>query len=63
VIASATLPEQRSVIGTLGTLAERAEAAGLEPPATLVVGEVVASAPLAERHWPASAACLSPGAM
>ncbi len=63
VIASATLPEQRSVIGTLGTLAERVEAAGLEPPATLVVGEVVASAPLAERDWPGSAACLSPGAM
>ncbi|OLD00503.1 MAG: uroporphyrinogen-III C-methyltransferase [Gemmatimonadetes bacterium 13_1_40CM_3_70_8] len=63
VIASATLPEQRTVIGTLATLAERAAAAGLEAPATLVVGEVVASAPLAERDWPASAACLSPGAM
>jgi len=63
VIASATLPEQRSVIGTLATLAERAAAARLEPPATLVVGDIVAAAPLAERDWPASAACLSPGAM
>jgi len=44
VIASATLPQQRTVIGTLATLAERAGAAGLEPPATLVVGDVVATA-------------------
>src|SRR2546429_456261 len=48
-IASATLPAQRTVIGTLATLAERAEAAGLEPPATLVVGDVVGSAPVAEQ--------------
>ena len=41
VIASATLPSQRTVIGTLATIADRARAAGLEPPATLVVGEVV----------------------
>ena len=63
VIASATLPEQRTVTGTLATLAERVEAAGLEAPATLVVGNVVTSAPGAERDWPASAACLSLGAM
>src|SRR6184192_2280598 len=63
VIASATLPEQRTVTGTLATLAERAEVAGLEPPATLVVGKVMASAPVAERDWLAAAACLSPGAM
>jgi len=63
VIASATLPDQRTVTGSLATLAERAKAAGLEPPATLVVGNVVASAPLVERDWPAAAACLSPGAM
>ncbi|OLC68673.1 MAG: uroporphyrinogen-III C-methyltransferase [Gemmatimonadetes bacterium 13_1_40CM_4_69_8] len=63
VIASATLPDQRTVTGTLATLAERAYAAGLEPPATLVVGDVVASARVAERDRPAAAACLSPGAM
>ena len=63
-IASATLPEQRTVIGTLATLAERAEAAGLEPPATLVVGDVVGSAPVAEQDRAAAgAACLSPGPM
>lgn len=41
VIASATLPEQRAVVGTLATIADLARAAGLESPATLVVGEVV----------------------
>ena len=40
-IASGTLPAQRTVIGTLATLAGRVEEEGLEPPATVVVGEVV----------------------
>jgi siroheme synthase len=41
VIASATLPDERTVVGTLGTIAELARAEGLAAPATLVVGEVV----------------------
>jgi len=41
VIARATLPEERAVVGTLATIGELARAANLEPPATLVVGEVV----------------------
>jgi uroporphyrin-III C-methyltransferase / precorrin-2 dehydrogenase / sirohydrochlorin ferrochelatase len=41
VIASGTLPAQRVVVGTLGSIAALAAEAGLEPPATLVVGEVV----------------------
>jgi uroporphyrin-III C-methyltransferase / precorrin-2 dehydrogenase / sirohydrochlorin ferrochelatase len=41
VIASATLPEQRAVVGTLATIEALARDAGLESPATLVVGEVV----------------------
>jgi len=45
VIASGTLPEQRTVVGTVvGTLediADLAAAARLEPPATVVIGEVV----------------------
>jgi uroporphyrin-III C-methyltransferase / precorrin-2 dehydrogenase / sirohydrochlorin ferrochelatase len=41
VIASGTLPAQRVVAGTLGSIAALAAEAGLEPPATLVVGEVV----------------------
>jgi uroporphyrin-III C-methyltransferase/precorrin-2 dehydrogenase/sirohydrochlorin ferrochelatase len=40
-VAQATLPGARSVVATLGTIAQRAAAAGLEPPATLVVGDVV----------------------
>ncbi|HJZ88383.1 MAG TPA: uroporphyrinogen-III C-methyltransferase [Polyangia bacterium] len=36
-----TLPRQRVVTGTLADLAARAEAAGLQPPAMLVVGDVV----------------------
>lgn len=40
-IGSGTLPAQRTVIGTLATLAARVEEEGLEPPATVVVGEVV----------------------
>jgi siroheme synthase len=41
VLASATLPEERTVVGTLATIAELAQAAGIAAPATLVVGEVV----------------------
>src|SRR5881227_1244592 len=41
VIASGTLPEQRSVVGTLEDIADLVAAAGLEPPATVVIGEVV----------------------
>jgi len=40
-IASGTLPDQRVVVATLATLAARVTAEGLEPPATVVVGEVV----------------------
>ena len=42
VIAQGTLPEQRTVTGTLADIAERARAAGIQPPAITVVGEVVA---------------------
>lgn len=41
VIASATLPEERTVVGTLATIADQAREAGIAAPATLVVGEVV----------------------
>jgi len=41
VIASGTLAEQRTVVGTLGDIADLVAAAGLEPPATVVIGEVV----------------------
>jgi uroporphyrin-III C-methyltransferase len=45
VIASATLPEQRSVIGRLDGIARAADEAGLSTPATLVVGDVVTAIP------------------
>jgi uroporphyrinogen III methyltransferase / synthase len=41
-IRSGTRPDQRTVVGTVGDLAARVEAEGLEPPAVVVVGEVVA---------------------
>ncbi len=40
-IASATLSAQQTVVGTLGTLGRLVAEAGLEAPATVVVGEVV----------------------
>jgi uroporphyrin-III C-methyltransferase len=42
VVSRATLPGERVIVGTLADIAERAAAAGVEPPALLVVGEVVA---------------------
>ncbi|MEO8659097.1 MAG: uroporphyrinogen-III C-methyltransferase, partial [Bryobacteraceae bacterium] len=38
----ATRPDQQTVAGTLADLADRVEAAGMKPPATIVIGEVVA---------------------
>jgi uroporphyrin-III C-methyltransferase/precorrin-2 dehydrogenase/sirohydrochlorin ferrochelatase len=43
VIGNATLPSQRSVSGTLDRIARLAADAGIEAPATLVVGDVVAA--------------------
>jgi uroporphyrin-III C-methyltransferase len=40
-VASATLSTQQTVVGTLATLGRLVNEAGLEAPATLVVGEVV----------------------
>jgi uroporphyrin-III C-methyltransferase len=41
VIASGTLPEERTVVGTLGSIAGDADRAGVRSPATIVVGEAV----------------------
>jgi uroporphyrinogen III methyltransferase/synthase len=41
----ATTPEQQTVVGTLGDIAERVAEAGLRPPAVLVVGQVVGLQP------------------
>jgi uroporphyrinogen III methyltransferase/synthase len=37
-----TRPDQETVAGTLGTIADRIEEAQLKPPATVIIGEVVA---------------------
>lgn len=41
VVRHATLPKQKVVVGTLSNIAERASAAGIAPPALIIVGEVV----------------------
>jgi len=43
VISNATLQDQRSVTGPLDRIAHLADEAAIEPPATLVVGDVVAA--------------------
>ena len=42
VIQSGTLPTQRTLSGTLADMADRAQEAGIQPPAILVVGSVTA---------------------
>lgn len=44
-------PRQRTTVGTLATIAERARAAGVRPPAVTVVGDVVTLSP----DWPPAA--------
>ena len=44
VVSKATLPDQRSVSGTLDSIAALADEAAIETPATLVVGDVVSAA-------------------
>jgi uroporphyrinogen III methyltransferase/synthase len=41
IIQWGTTPRQRTVTGTLGTIADRARARSVKPPAVLIVGEVV----------------------
>jgi uroporphyrinogen III methyltransferase/synthase len=41
IVQSGTLPSQRSVAASLGTIASAAQSAGIGPPALLVVGQVV----------------------
>ncbi|HYI44802.1 MAG TPA: uroporphyrinogen-III C-methyltransferase [Actinomycetota bacterium] len=41
IIERGTTPDQRTVVGSVGTIADLARAAGIEPPAVTVVGQVV----------------------
>jgi uroporphyrinogen III methyltransferase/synthase len=49
MIQSGTLPQQRTIVGTLATLPELARSEGIGPPALLIIGEVVARRP--ELAW------------
>jgi uroporphyrinogen III methyltransferase / synthase len=40
-VRSGTRPDQQTIVGTLGDLAERVERAALRPPAVVIVGDVV----------------------
>ena len=44
VVVDGTMPEERTVLSTLGTIAVDIEAQGVVPPAIIVIGEVVAVA-------------------
>ena len=44
VVVEGTMPEERTVLATLGTLADELAAHRVRPPAVIVVGEVVAVA-------------------
>ncbi len=44
VVADGTLPDERTVLARLGTLGEQIAAAGVRPPAIIVIGDVVAVA-------------------
>lgn len=48
LVGSASLPEQQSVSGTVANIARLADEAGIEAPATLIVGQVVAAVSSAE---------------
>jgi uroporphyrin-III C-methyltransferase len=41
IIRNGTLPDQQTLLATLGTLAQRLEETGIKPPALIVVGSVV----------------------
>jgi len=44
VVSDGTMPDEQTVLATLGTLGEQIEARGVRPPAIIVIGDVVAIA-------------------
>jgi len=44
VVSDGTMPDEQTVLATLGTLGEQIEARGVRPPAIIVIGDVVAVA-------------------
>jgi uroporphyrin-III C-methyltransferase / precorrin-2 dehydrogenase / sirohydrochlorin ferrochelatase len=61
VVTDGTLPTQRTITGTLQSVAAQAAAAGIRPPAVVVVGEVVALAAEVAELSRAVAATAVPG--
>lgn len=53
IVQQATTPQQKTVIGTLSTLPHLIEAAGIKPPALIIVGNVVTLAGKLGWHNPA----------
>jgi len=52
VVAEGTMPGERTVLSTLGSVAADVERAGVRPPAIVVVGDVVAVAHPDRYSWP-----------
>jgi uroporphyrin-III C-methyltransferase/precorrin-2 dehydrogenase/sirohydrochlorin ferrochelatase len=51
IVENGYLPDQRVTIGTLGTIADQAEAAGVANPAVIVIGDVVRVSPFAPSYF------------
>jgi uroporphyrin-III C-methyltransferase / precorrin-2 dehydrogenase / sirohydrochlorin ferrochelatase len=51
IVENGYLPDQRVTIGTLGSIADQAEAAGVANPAVIVIGDVVRVSPFAPSHF------------
>lgn len=51
IVEKGYLPEQRVTIGTLGSIADQAEAVGVANPAVIVIGDVVRVSPFAPEHF------------
>ena len=50
IIQNATMESQRSVIGTVNTIASLAEVSGIKAPAVIVIGDVVRYAALTQQR-------------
>lgn len=51
IVENGYLPNQRVTIGTIGTIADQAEATGVANPAVIVIGDVVRVSPFAPSHF------------
>ncbi|MGX1159987.1 uroporphyrinogen-III C-methyltransferase [Arthrobacter sp. SLBN-100] len=51
IVENGYLPNQRVTIGTLGSIADQAEAVGVASPAVIVIGDVVRVSPFAPSHF------------